>query len=173
MQNNSMQNNNLKVGDKAVYPGYGVGKITSIENKSIMESSQLFYSMEIMESGTKVMIPENRLKTIGVRPVASKKQAEKAMSILSESKAEERGNGLGTAGGQNKKNWQKRQQSYLDKIKTGSIYEIAKVIRNLRQIKEAKELSYGEKKIMDKAKNILYMELSLTIDKKELSGLKQ
>ena len=164
--------NILKTGDKAVYPGYGVGKITSIENKSIMGSRQLFYSMEIMESGTKVMIPENRLKTVGVRPIASKKQAEKAMSILSEDKLkEEREQELLSAAC--KKNWQKRQQSYIDKIKTGSIYEIAKVIRDLRQIKEAKTLSYGEKKIMDKAKNILYKELSLTIDKKELSNLKQ
>ena len=164
--------NILKTGDKAVYPGYGVGKITSIENKSIMGSRQLFYSMEIMESGTKVMIPENRLKTVGVRPIASKKQAEKAMSILSEDKLqEEREQELLSAAC--KKNWQKRQQSYIDKIKTGSIYEIAKVIRDLRQIREAKNLSYGEKKIMDKAKNILYKELSLTIDKKELSNLKQ
>jgi len=155
----------LKVGDKAVYPGHGVGQITSIEDKDIMGNKLTFYSMEIMDSGAKIMIPKNRLKNIGVRPVASKKQAKEVMDIISENNLEEEEPKI--AG----KNWQKRHQSYMDKIKTGSIYEIAKVIRNLNQIKEGKELSYGEKKMMDKAKNILYSELSLTMDKKELQVL--
>ena len=155
----------LKVGDKAVYPGHGVGEITSIEDKDIMGNRLTFYSMEIMDSGTKIMIPKNRLKSAGVRPVASKKQAEEVVCII-ETKFEEEEPKIIVG-----KNWQKRHQSYMDKIKTGSIYEIARVIRDLNQIKEGKELSYGEKKMMDKAKNILYSELSLTMDKKELQAL--
>ena len=155
----------LKVGDKAVYPGHGVGKIISIEDKDIMGSKLTFYSMEFIESGTKIMIPKNRLKSIGVRPISSKTEAKKVINILSDTNpAEQKQNFVG-------KNWQKRHQSYMDKIKTGSIYEIAKVIRNLNQIKEGKELSYGEKRMMDKAKNILYSELSLTMDKNELEVL--
>ena len=156
----------LKVGDKAVYPGHGVGQITSIEDKDIMGNKLTFYSMEIFESGTKIMIPKNRLKSIGIRPVASKKQAKEVINILSDKNNEENQKFSG-------KNWQKRHQSYMDKIKTGSIYEIAKVIRDLNHIKEEKELSYGEKRMMDKAKNILYSELSLTVDKKELGILSQ
>lgn len=155
----------LKVGDRAVYPGHGVGKITSIEDKAVLGSTLTFYSMEIVESGTKIMIPKNRLKSVGVRPVASKRQAEKVMDILSDTKTQEEPVIVG-------KNWQKRHQSYMDKIKTGSIYEIAKVIRDLKQLKaEKKELSYGEKKMMSKAKNILYSELSLTMDKQKLKDL--
>ena len=155
----------LKVGDKAVYPGHGVGKITSIEDKDILGSKLTFYSMEIMESGTKIMIPKNRVKSVGIRPVASKQEAKKVMTIISDKKAnEEKGRYSG-------KNWQKRHQSYMDKIKTGSIYEIARVIRDLNNIQEGKELSYGEKKMMNKAKNILYSELSLTMDKKDLQVL--
>ena len=159
-----MRQNLLRVGDKAVYPGHGVGKITSIEDKDVLGSRLTFYSMQIIESGTKIMIPKNRINNVGVRPVASKKEAEKVMNMING-----RGRGLET---QTKsvvsKNWQKRHQSYIDKIKTGSIYEIAAVIRDLNQLKKAKELSYGEKKMMSKAKNILYSELSLTMDKKEL-----
>ncbi|MCY4321978.1 MAG: CarD family transcriptional regulator [Bdellovibrionaceae bacterium] len=155
----------LKVGDKAVYPGHGVGKITSIEDKSILGSKLTFYSMEIIESGTKIMIPKNRMESIGIRPIVSKQEAEKVMGIISDKNLKEtQTNYVG-------KNWQKRHQSYMDKIKTGSIYEIAKVIRDLNNIKEEKELSYGEKKMMNKAKNILYSELSLTMDKKELEIL--
>ena len=75
--------NMLKVGDKAVYPGHGVGQITSIEDKNIMGSRLTCYSMKIMESDTKIMIPKNRLESIGVRPVASKQQAKEVMGILS------------------------------------------------------------------------------------------
>ena len=160
-----MEQNRLKVGDKAVYPGHGVGHITSIENKNIMGSCLTFYSMKIMDSGTKIMIPENRLKSVGVRPVADKKQAEEAIDIIT---ADKGGNGKppNPAG-----NWQKRHQSYMDKIKTGSIYEIARVIRDLNRIQKDKELSYGEKKMMHKAKNILYTELALTMDKNKLKVL--
>ena len=155
----------LKVGDKAVYPGHGVGKITSIEDKDIMGNTLTFYSMEIMESGTKIMIPKNRMESVGIRPIVSKKEAKKVMNIISDTKiTEEKTKYAG-------KNWQKRHQSYMDKIKTGSIYEVAKVIRDLNNIKEEKELSYGEKKMMNKAKNILYSELSLTMDKKDLQVL--
>ena len=154
----------LKVGDKAVYPGHGVGQITSIEDKSILGSRLTFYSMKIIESGTKIMIPKSRIKTIGVRPVASKKEALEVMDRICGEKVKK----LKKPNG---KNWQKRHQSYMDKIKTGSIHEIADVIRDLNYLKEGKELSYGEKKMMTKAKSILYSEFSLTMDKKDLSAL--
>ena len=150
----------LKIGDKAVYPGHGVGQVTSIEEKSIMGNNLTMYSLKILESGLKVMIPESRIKTIGVRPVISKKEAEKVVEILTEKKSKTKN--------LKEKNWQKRHQSYMDKIKTGSIYEIAEVIRDLNLIKEDKELSYGEKKMMDKAKNMVLSELSLTMNKQDL-----
>ena len=149
----------LKVGDKAVYPGHGVGQITSIEEKSIMGNSLTFYSIKIIESGTKIMVPENRIKTIGVRPIISKKEALKVMDILSEKIINKQ---------KPVKNWQKRHQSYMDKIKTGSIYEIAEVVRDLNSIKADKELSYGEKRMMDKAKHMVLSELSFSVDKKDL-----
>jgi len=150
----------LKVGDKAVYPGHGVGQITSIEEKNIMGNNLTFYSIKIIESGTKIMIPKNRMHSIGVRPVISKTEAQKVINILSEKTS----NYVKPV-----KNWQKRHQSYMSKIKTGSIYEIAEVIRDLNNIKADKELSYGEKQMMDKAKNMVLSELSLAVDKKDLT----
>ena len=151
----------LKIGDKAVYPGHGVGKITSIENKDVMGNHLTFYSIRILESGIKIMFPENRLDAIGVRPVVSKKEAEKVLDILNslpEKKPQE-------------KNWQKRHQAYMDKIKNGSIYEIAEVIRDLSHIEKEKELSYGEKRMKDKAQNMVFSELSITIDKSKLETI--
>ena len=161
-----MQAISLKVGDKAVYPGHGVGQITSIEDKSISGSKLTFYSMKIMESGTKIMIPKSRIKSVGVRPVTSKKEALEVMDRICRSRDKD-----SPVKKVHARNWQKRHQSYMDKIKTGSIHEIADVIRDLNSLKEEKELSYGERKMMIKAKSILYSEFSLTIDKKDLSAL--
>ena len=149
----------LKVGDKAVYPGHGVGKITSIENKNILGNSLTFYSLKILESGTIIMIPKNRMNNIGVRPVILKEDVNKVLDILCEN---------GVSKKNEEKNWQKRHQAYMDKIKTGSIYEIARVIRDLNYIKKDKELSCGEKRMMDKAKSMLHSELSLSMDKEDL-----
>ena len=151
---------NLKVGDKAVYPGHGVGKVTSVEEKTVMGSNLTFYSLEMIESGDKILVPKNRMSTVGVRPVIGKQEAKKVMNILigKEVKSKKAA----------EKNWQKRHQSYIDKIKTGSIYEIAEVINDLSSISKEKELSYGEKKIMDRARGMVMSELSLTVDKKDL-----
>lgn len=145
----------LKVGDKAVYPGHGVGQVTSVEEKEIQGFQQTFYSIKILESGTKIMVPESQIKKRGVRPTVNKKEAQKVIDMLFERK---------TCKKSHEKNWQKRHQSYMDKIKTGSIYNIAEVITDLNSISKAKELSHGEKKIMDKAEYMLVSELSLTMD---------
>lgn len=157
-----MQNTvSLKVGDKAVYPGHGVGKVTSVEEKTIMGDNLIVYSIEILESGTKIMVPKNRMDKVGVRPVVDKKEAQKVMNMLFEKREVKKTSA---------RNWQKRHQSYMDKIKTGSIYDIAEVITDLSSISKAKELSYGEKKIMDKAKTMLVSELSLTMDRTEVNN---
>ena len=155
----------LKIGDKAVYPGHGVGKVTAIEKKAVLGLSLTCYSIEILKTKTTIMIPESQLNSIGIRPVISKKEAEKVLDILKDEdsgihKSEE-------------KNWQKRHQAYMDKIKTGSIYEIAKVVRDLSKIQEEKELSYGEKRMMGKAQTMVYAELAQTIDPNELKKISQ
>ena len=149
----------LKIGDKAVYPGQGVGQVTAIENKDILGRKMTFYSIRILKSGTKVMVPENQLKPIGVRPLISKQDAHKVLHILSQNSDVKKD--------RQQKNWQKRHQAYMDKIKTGSIYEIAEVVRDLGNIQKDKELSYGEKRMMDKAQNMVFSELALTMDKKD------
>ena len=148
----------LKVGDTAVYPGHGVGKIISIENKDVMGSQLIFYSIEILESGIKIMFPENRLKDIGVRPVISKKEAEKVLCILEKPDSDLH---------VKERNRQKRHQAYRDKIKNGSIYEIVDVVKDLSHIQKDKELSYGEKRMMSKAQNMLRFELSIAMNRKQ------
>ena len=140
----------FKVGDHAVYPGHGVGKISSIEYKEILGTKHEFYSVLIIETGMKIMIPAANIKSVGLRPLISKEEALKVVDILKDKNVK-----IDT------QTWNRRYRDYMEKIKTGSVFEIAEVLRDLYVLKVDKELSFGEKKMLDTAKNLLLKELNL------------
>ena len=147
----------FKVGDKAVYPGHGVGVVDSIDTKEIMGCSQSFYSIKVMETGMKIMVPQNNAKLVGLRPIISKDEAGKVIDILKEKDVKV-----------DNQTWNRRYREYMEKIKTGSVYEIAEVLRDLYLLKSSKELSFGERKMLDTARNLLFAELSLATSRQEL-----
>ncbi len=140
----------FKVGDHAVYPGHGVGKISSIEYKEILGTKHEFYSVLIIETGMKIMIPAANIKSVGLRPLISREEALKVVGILKDKNVK-----IDT------QTWNRRYRDYMEKIKTGSVFEIAEVLRDLYVLKVDKELSFGEKKMLDTAKNLLLKELNL------------
>lgn len=146
------------VGDNAVYPGHGVGEVTSIETKEIMGSKQTFYSIRIMESGMKIMVPKSNVINVGLRPIISKDEAGKVLEILKQKNIKI-----------DNQTWNRRYREYMEKIKTGSVYEIAEVLRDLFLLRVDKELSFGERKMLDTARNLLFKELSLATSQTELS----
>jgi CarD family transcriptional regulator len=140
----------FKVGDLAVYPAQGVGIIEAIEKKEIMGNKQTFYIMKIMGNGMKIMIPTISAKSVGLREVIKEKEISKVYDILKNKDITI-----------DKQTWNKRYREYLEKIKTGSVYEIAKVLRDLLILKNDKNLSFGERKMMDTAKSLLIKEISV------------
>ncbi|HOK06502.1 MAG TPA: CarD family transcriptional regulator [Syntrophales bacterium] len=140
----------FKVGDLAVYPAQGVGVIEAIENREVMGNEQKFYIMKIMGNGMKIMIPIKSAKSVGLREVIKEKDIAKIYEILRQKDVTV-----------DKQTWNKRYREYLEKIKTGSVYEIAKVLRDLLILKNDKNLSFGERKMMDTAKNLLIKEISV------------
>lgn len=140
----------FKVGDNAVYPGHGVGRIVSIDSKEIMGSKHTFYTLEIIESGIKVMVPKKKAEIAGLRPIICEDQMEDFIRILKKKDVK-----------LDRQTWNRRYREYMEKIKTGSIFEIAEVLRDLYFVKVGKELSFGEKKMLDKAKGLLLKELRL------------
>jgi len=146
-----------QVADHAVYPGHGVGRIASIETKEILGTKHEFYSVQILETGMKIMIPAANIKKIGLRPLISKEEAIKVVEILKEKDVK-----IDT------QTWNRRYRDYMEKIKTGSVFEIAEVLRDLYVLKVDKELSFGEKKMLDTAKNLLLKELNLAPEVKEM-----
>ena len=147
----------FNVGDNAVYPGYGVGKVTSIETKEILGNKQTFYSILINETGMKIMVPKDNVAMVGLRPIISKDEADKVIEILKVKEVKI-----------DNQTWNRRYREYMEKIKTGSVYEIAEVLRDLFLLKADKELSFGERKMLDNARGLLLKELSLATSKDEL-----
>ena len=147
----------FKVGDHAVYPGHGVGRIDKIEVKEILNSKHEFYSVVILETGMKVMIPAANIKSVGLRPLISKEEAINVVNILKNKNVKV-----------DTQTWNRRFREYMDKIKTGSVIEIAGVLRDLYVLKVDKDLSAGEKKMLETAKALLLKELNLAPDVKEV-----
>lgn len=142
----------FNVGDKAVHPAHGVGVVTNIETLEIAGSKALFYVLTILESGMKVKVPTATAEAMGLRAVMSKREADRVLAVF---KVREKAVGGGP--------WNRRQRAYNEMIKSGSPIEVAKVLRDLYAIKfkNEKDLSYGERRLMDQAKSLLVKELAL------------
>jgi CarD family transcriptional regulator len=137
-----------KVGKTVVYPSHGLGVIEAIEEKKLMGKKQKFYILKIMEKGTLIMIPCDNADKVGLRDVIQSNEVKKVVKILKEKPK----NIL--------PNWNKRYRDSLDRIKSGSIYEVATVFRNLSLLSKDKELSFGEKKMLCETRHLISSEIS-------------
>ena len=138
----------FNVGDKIVYPMHGAGTIDAIEEKDILGEKQNYYIIK-MPGEVMVMVPISKASDIGVRSVIDKSEAGKVLEVLEANETEM------------SNNWNKRYKENMEKMKSGSIYEVADVVRNLSYKQKEKGLSTGEKKMLNNAKQILVSELVL------------
>ena len=139
----------FNVGDHVVYPMHGAGIIDAIEEKDILGEKQAYYILK-MPGEVKVMVPTAKAEEIGVRSIIDKSSAEKVFRVLESDETEM------------SMNWNKRYRDNMDKMKSGDIYKVADVVRNLSFKQKEKGLSTGEKKMLNNAKQILVSELVLT-----------
>ncbi len=146
----------FKVGDKAVYPSHGVGVVESIETRELYGNRKTYYILRILDNGMTIMVPTDNVESVGLREVISEDLVPRVFEILKGKRIVVECHP-----------WNKRFREYSEKIKTGSVFEIAEVLRDLNLLKEQKDLSYGEKKLMDLAKNLLIKELSIAAGCKE------
>jgi len=140
----------FKIGDMAVYPAHGVGVIERIETQEISGFQQDFYVMRILENDMIIMIPTQNVDNVGLREIIAQQEVPKLYSIL-----KKRDIAI------DNQTWNRRYREYTDKIKTGSVFEVAEVYRDLLMLKVEKELSFGERKMLDTARNLLVKEISL------------
>ncbi len=147
----------FKIGDLAVYPTQGVGIIEAIEAKEVSGEQLNFYILRIVDSDMTIMIPVSNANLVGMRGLIDKERIALVYDILEE----RRMNGVAVA------SWSRRQREYNEKIKSGDLFEVAEVLRELYQIREDKELSYGEKKVLELARKLLIKEIALAEGMKE------
>jgi len=152
----------FKVGDKAVYPAHGVGIIEGVEQKDIGDTLYTFFMLRIIDNDITIMVPTNNAEKVGLRPLIGKNEIPKVWKILRDKEV--------TIDNQT---WNRRYREYMEKIKTGSVLEIARVLRDLYVLRKGKELSYGERKMLETARNLLISELALATSKTQEQILKQ
>ncbi len=147
----------FKIGDLAVYPAHGVGVIERIEKRQISGCQEIFYVMRILENDMIIMIPSTNLTNVGLRQIINRSEVAKVFSILKERDICVDDN----------QTWNRRYRDYMEKIKSGSVFEVAEVYRDLTTIQQDKELSFGERKMLDTARSLLVKEISLAKNMKE------
>lgn len=144
----------FKIGDKAVYRNHGVAIITGIETIEMYGSLQNVYVLEVMDSkNRRVLIPVDKVNSVGLRSLISQEEVDEVYDILRE-----------RPGKFDQQTWNRRQRKYTEKLATGSVYDVAEVLRDLYLLKFDKTLSFGEKRMLDHAQQLLVKELAMAKD---------
>jgi CarD family transcriptional regulator len=140
----------FRVGEMAVYPAQGVVEVVGNEEKEISGSPQQFYVLRIVDTDMRIMVPITKAHEVGLRRIISEEEIEEVFEILRETEVHT-----------DKQTWNRRYRGFMEKIKTGSLFEVAEVYRDLSRLKATKTLSFGERRMLDTAKNLIVKELSV------------
>lgn len=140
----------FSIGDYAVYPAHGVGKIEAVEEKHIMGERIEFLVLSVIDTGMNIFIPTKNIASVGLRQVVKPSRVKDVYDVLKQKKRSVTG-----------ATWNRRYREYMEKIKSGSVFEIAEVLRDLMVLKTEKDLSFGERKMLDTARTLLVKELAL------------
>lgn len=142
----------FNIGDKIVYPMHGAGVIENVEVKEILGKERSYFIMKMPIGEMKVMVPVDKIEEVGIREIISEDEMKEVITILEGDK------------GKMPQNWNRRFRANMDRIKSGDIFEIAAVVRNLMLLDQEKGLSTGERKMLNDAKQMLVSEMVLVCD---------
>jgi CarD family transcriptional regulator len=137
------------IGEKAVYPVHGVAEVVAMENRDIGGANTAVYILKILETGLKIMVPTANAATVGLRELIGAKQVKEVYAILKSRDVP-----------RDTQTWNRRYREYMEKIKTGSIFEIAEVLRDLCVLRTTKDLSFGERRMLENARMLLVKEIA-------------
>ena len=138
------------IGDKAVYPSQGVAEVLGIEHKEIFGNIQRFYVLRVLESENRILVPIDKSEQVGLRRIADKEEIGEVMQILKERDVH-----------LDRQTWNRRYRGFMEKIRSGSLFEVAEVFRDLYRLKVMKPLSFGERRMLDTARGLIVQELSV------------
>lgn len=142
--------NEFTVGSKAVYPVHGVAEVVALEEREYGGQKTDVYILKIIETGLKIIVPTTNAGSVGLRDLITSKQVKEVFAILKSRDVP-----------RDTQTWNRRYREYMEKIKTGSVFEIAEVMRDLSVLRGTKDLSFGERKMLETARGLLTKELAL------------
>jgi CarD family transcriptional regulator len=140
----------FRVGDKSVYPAHGVADVVAVEHKTVGGSPLAFYHLRVMGSGLKIIVPVNKAEENGMRAVAVEAEVDELFELLRDHEVP-----------CDRQTWNRRYRGFMEKIRTGSLFEVGEVYRDLSLLKQTKQLSHGEKQMLRTARDLLVKELSV------------
>jgi CarD family transcriptional regulator len=138
------------IGDKAVYPSQGVAEVIGIEKKEVYGKIQSFYVLQGLETGLRILVPTDKADQVGLRRIAGRDEIAEVMEILRDKEIHI-----------DRQTWNRRYRGFMEKIKSGSLFEVAEVFRDLYRLKGMKPLSFGERRMLDTARGLVVQELSV------------
>lgn len=138
----------FEVGDKVIYPNHGLGTVQCIETRTIMGTTCGFYSLRMADSDTTVLVPLDNVDGVGLRRAIGDREVKKLFTLIGNGKID------------NHQNWKGRFKENSDKMRTGSIYDVVDVLKNLTFLAKSKNLSFREKRMLDRAKSLVVSEIS-------------
>src|SRR4029077_12553638 len=138
----------FEVGDKVIYPNHGLGIVERIEEKTILGTTCGFYHLRIVANDTTVLVPLENVDGVGLRRAITDDEVERLFTLLGDGKID------------NHQNWKGRFKDNSDKMRSGSIYEVADVLKSLTFLAKSKSLSFREKRMLDRAKFLIISEVS-------------
>ena len=138
----------FQVGDKVIYPNHGLGIVERIEEKTILGTTCGFFHLRIVANDTTVLVPVANVDGVGLRKAITDEEVERIFGLLGDGKID------------NHQNWKGRFKDNSDKMRTGSIYDMADVLKSLTFLSKSKSLSFREKRMLDRAKALIISEIS-------------
>lgn len=138
----------FKVGDKVIYPNHGLGVVEKVEDKTIFGTTCGFFHLRILSNETTVLVPVANVDNVGLRRAITDEEVERLFQLLGDGKID------------NHQNWKGRFKDNSDKMRTGSIYDMADVLKSLTFLAKSKSLSFREKRMLDRAKALIISEIS-------------
>lgn len=147
---------NFQVGDKAVYPRRGVADVVGLETKTIGDQKIQCYHLQVVGSGLKIIVPVEKAAENGMRPVADDGDLQELYALLRDHEVP-----------CDRQTWNRRYRGFMEKILTGSLFEVGEVYRDLSLLKQTKNLSHGERQMLRTARDLLVKELSVARERPE------
>jgi len=146
----------FKIGDKVIYPNHGLGVVEKVEEKTILGTTCGFFHLRILSNETTVLVPVANVDNVGLRRAITDEEVERLFQLLGDGKID------------NHQNWKGRFKDNSDKMRTGSIYDMADVLKSLTFLSKSKSLSFREKRMLDRAKALIISEISEVMRQKAL-----